>query len=270
MKMRRALQITLAILASLVALCLIAASVMIFVPLAKFNGQMPTEQNLGCMYGVICGIYDIFSATDYLSTMQIVVLELVSILPVALLLVACVLLYNKNLKLGVHKLGYVLAALGILAPTVYMCLFSDKLFAYLGETKWLVSLFVSGGIAIVYLLLVVLTWIVKPAKKADEVVSEQIVEEITEETEQVAEDEQPATEQIADEQPVEEVEENVASEQPARQTEEVAVTDTVATEERKPVYTSKTLKKVRILHTLHNEKIINKDQYVALIDYVLK
>ncbi len=277
MRMQRAFQIILAVLATIAVLALLAASVLVFVPIIVSYCDRLDEGAIA--YDVITGIYEIFNTeptftpdTFRLTTTQLVVLEGVTIFPLMLLSIACVLLYRRDVKTAGRKVACSFVMLGMLIPAVFISLYADRLFgnlAWFGETTWIICLFITAGIAILYMLLSVLTWIIKPAQKPVAEADEQTVLE-----EQPLE-EQPLEEQVADTQQTD-------NEPEIELDSEVAEESIVATEapESEPIEeaapvapqnptSEKIVRKINILCDLHDDKVINDEQFVALTDYVM-
>lgn len=266
MRMQRAFQIILAVLATIAVLALLAASVLVFVPIIVSYCDRLDEGAIA--YDVITGIYEIFNteptftpSTFRLSTTQLVILECVSILPLMLLSLACVLLYRRDVKSAGRKIACSFVMLGMLIPAVFISLYADKLFgklAWFGETTWMICLFITAGVAILYMLLSVLTWIIKPAKKP-----------VVEGDEQVVLEEQPVDEQETNESEVE-----LDGEATEDTTVAAEATESEPIQEAAPVApqapaSEKIVRKINILCDLHDDKVINDEQFVVLTDYVM-
>lgn len=243
MKTRRAFQIVLAVLATLAALVFCAAAIFVLVPLA-------TGHKLPFLGEVVDGIYKIF-ATQYLSTTQVVIAESFILAPLVLAATAAILLFSKHGIQGVYKFAYVILMLAVAVPGVTACVFSKQLFG----AKQLMAIFIAAAVVILYLLLPILTWLVKVAPEEERAAKEARKAKKT--AQKVAKKAIDTT--IDDNATTTEGETTVADEE----------TTNGDVEDETAKHNRITVKRIEILQDLLKQRKISTMQYAALVEYVL-
>jgi len=226
MKTRRTFQIILAVMSALAAAAFLTATICVIIPLVTGN-------KIGFLDQLVDGVRMVFG-TYYLSTEQTVTTELLVLVPFLFTVTAAILLFDNHGKQWVYRMCYVLLMLGTFVPGIAMCICCKALYGQ----RWLMFLFVTIVVIILYVLLPLITWLMK------------IEDQPTAVTATTDSDAQPAeTQQDNGDQPEAQTEQN-------------------AEDEQAKLYRRK-VKQIKILQDLHDEKRIDNDQYIALVNYVM-
>lgn len=244
MKTRRAFQIVLAVLATLAALAFCALAILVLVPIAsgnKFEGLKP----------LVDGIYKMFNVNN-LSTMQVVLTESFILAPFVLTATAAILLFANHGIQGVYKFSYVILMLSVAVPGIAMCVFGKQLFG----AQQVMATFITAAIVVLYLLMGILTWLIKVDPAEDKAAAE--ARKAAKKAAKLAKKNAAATEQ----QPEDTAQAEVADEQTAEQ-------PAVVEEDPTAKHNRITVKRVEILQDLLKQRKISTMQYAALVEYVL-
>ncbi len=231
MKTRRTFQIILAVMSALAAAAFLTATICVIIPLVAGN-------KIGFLDQLVDGVRMVFG-TYYLSTEQMVTTELLVLVPFVFTVTAAILLFDNHGKQWVYRMCYVLLMLGTFVPGITMCIYCKALYGQ----RWLMFLFVTIVVIILYVLLPLITWLMK------------IEDQPTAVTATTDSDAQPAETQ-------QETQTQDNGDQPEAQTEQNAE------DEQAKLYRRK-VKQIKILQDLHDEKRINNEQYIALVNYVM-
>lgn len=222
MKTRRVFQVILAILATIAALAFLTAAIFVLIPLVTGN-KMPILGNL------VDGIQYILQTT-HPDTTQMVIVESFVLIPFVFCATAAILLFSNHGIQGLYKFSYILLMLGVGVTGITMCIYSKALYG----AQWLMLLFINIAVVILYLLLSILTWLIKV---------------------------DPAEEKAA---------RDLRKAKRAAKKQGLTVVTVPAEETAESKQYRITAKRMEILHGLLEEKKINQQMYVALTDYVMK
>ena len=222
MKTRRTFQIILAVMSALAAAAFLTATICVIIPLVTGN-------KIGFLDQLVDGVRMVFG-TYYLSTEQMVTTELLVLVPFVFTVTAAILLFDNHGKQWVYRMCYVLLMLGTFVPGIAMCICCKALYGQ----RWLMFLFVTIVVIILYVLLPLITWLMKIEDQPTAVTA--------------TTDSDAQTQDNGD--------------QPEAQTEQNAE------DEQAKLYRRK-VKQIKILQDLHDEKRIDNDQYIALVNYVM-
>lgn len=245
MKTRRAFQIVLAVLATLAALAFCALAILVLVPIAsgnKFEGLKP----------LVDGIYKMFNVNN-LSTMQVVLTESFILAPFVLTATAAILLFANHGIQGVYKFSYVILMLSVAVPGIAMCVFGKQLFG----AQQVMATFIVAAIVVLYLLMGILTWLIKVDPAEDKAAAE-----ARKAAKKAAKLAKKNAAEACEQQPEESAQADNADEQTAEQ-------PAVVEEDPTAKHNRITVKRVEILQDLLKQRKISTMQYAALVEYVL-
>lgn len=247
MKTRRAFQIVLAVLATLAALAFCALAILVLVPIAsgnKFEGLKP----------LVDGIYKMFNVNN-LSTMQVVLTESFILAPFMLTATAAILLFANHGIQGVYKFSYVILMLSVAVPGIAMCVFGKQLFS----AQQVMATFITAAIVVLYLLMSILTWLIKVDPAEDKAAAE--ARKAAKKAAKLAKKNATATEQHP--------EESAQADNAEAADEQTAEQPAVVEEDPTAKHNRITVKRVEILQDLLKQRKISTMQYAALVEYVL-
>ncbi len=231
MKTRRTFQIILAVMSALAAVAFLTATICVIIPLVTGN-------KIGFLDQLVDGVRMVFG-TYYLSTEQMVTTELLVLVPFVFTVTAAILLFDNHGKQWVYRMCYVLLMLGTFVPGIAMCICCKALYGQ----RWLMFLFVTIVVIILYVLLPLITWLIKIEDQPTAVTA------TTDSDAQTTEAQQETQTQDNGDQHEAQTEQN-------------------AEDEQAKLYRRK-VKQIQILQDLHDEKRIDNDQYIALVNYVM-
>ena len=231
MKTRRTFQIILAVMSALAAAAFLTATICVIIPLVAGN-------KIGFLDQLVDGVRMVFG-TYYLSTEQMVTTELLVLVPFVFTVTAAILLFDNHGKQWVYRMCYVLLMLGTFVPGIAMCIYCKALYGQ----RWLMFLFVTIVVIILYVLLPLITWLIKIEDQPTAVTA------TTDSDAQTTKAQQETQTQDNGDQPEAQTEQN-------------------AEDEQAKLYRRK-VKQIKILQDLHDEKRINNEQYIALVNYVM-
>ncbi len=212
-------------MAAIAAALFFTATICVIVPLVTGN-------KIGFLDQIVDGIHLLFR-TDRLSTNQMVVTELLVLVPLVFTLTAAILLFDNHGKQWIYRLCYLLLIIGTLVPGLTLCIFCKALYGQ----RWLMLLFVTIVVILLYVLLSLITWLMKVEDTPGDVV---------------------ATDNKDDEQ-------QLNNDQNQTKPEQVEQTD----KDEQVKLNRRKVKQIQILQDLHDEKRINNEQYIALVNYVM-